>query len=180
MDSSGAVIGIAVATFRDGQNLNLAVPVSYLSRLLASSAKEIMPLATGKKNDQSAKSMLDVVATRTEKGVTVSDYLLFNGNPVAGDYEFRLTNRLPVMICNIQFRILYYDMSGSLMDFENVFYPGYIPAGLTKTIRESSSAESRHAEAYYFGSLYPNYDPNHITPYVEIRPSVWSEAEKCE
>jgi S1-C subfamily serine protease len=32
MDSSGAVIGIAVATFQRGQNLNLAMPVKFLSK----------------------------------------------------------------------------------------------------------------------------------------------------
>jgi len=36
MDSSGAVIGISVATFQGGQNLNLAMPVKFLSKLLVS------------------------------------------------------------------------------------------------------------------------------------------------
>jgi hypothetical protein len=69
------------------------------------------------------------------------------------------------MICRIAFRILYYDASGSLMDFEDLLYPGPIPAGLTKTISEPSSMESRRAEGYYSYSQYPN----HITPNVEIR-----------
>jgi hypothetical protein len=105
------------------------------------------------------------VGTKTESGVTVSDYLLSGGPYEPGHYEFRLTNKLPVTINNLRFRILYYDEHGSLMDFEDLFYPGIIPAVLTKTISESSSAESRHAEAYY------NYThfPKTIDPKVEIR-----------
>jgi S1-C subfamily serine protease len=34
LDGSGSVIGVAVATFKNGQNLNLAIPVGYVSRLL--------------------------------------------------------------------------------------------------------------------------------------------------
>jgi TPR repeat protein len=64
MDSSGAVIGIAVATFRDGQNLNLAVPVSYLSRLLALPPKPFISLGGHKANGETAKSMLDGVGAK--------------------------------------------------------------------------------------------------------------------
>lgn len=164
MDSSGAVIGIAVATFEDGQNLNLAVPVSYLFKLLASPSKDIIPLGNKKLGDQAAKSMLDGLGTKTENGVTVSNYQLGN----EGNYEFRLTNKLPVGISDIRFLILYYDASGSLMDFENFSYYSSIPAGLTKTIvkdksscvYECGSEESRRAAKYY------GYT---ITPKVEIR-----------
>ena len=38
MDANGSVIGISVEVLADGQNLNFAVPVSYLSALLASSS----------------------------------------------------------------------------------------------------------------------------------------------
>ena len=165
MNSSGAVIGISVATFQEGQNLNLAVPVRYLSRLIALPSKSLLLLGNQATGSQAEKSMLEGVGTRTERGVTVSDYRLTLGGPGAGNYEFRLTNKLPGTIYDIQFRILYYDKSGSLMDFEDLSYPGQIPAGLTKTISESSSAESRHADAYYYASEFPKT----IDPKVEIR-----------
>jgi hypothetical protein len=172
METSGAVIGISVATFQDGQNLNLAVPVSYLSKLLVSPSNNLIPLRNQKTSEQTEKSMLDGVGTKAEYGVTASNYRLF-GNPSGGDYEFRLTNKLPVAIENIRLRILYYDESGALMDFEDIFYGGYIPGGLTKTVKESSTTESRHAEAYY---NYTHY-PNSIDPKVEIRVMGYHEAE---
>ena len=64
MDSSGSVIGIAEATFGNGQNLNFAVPASYLSRLLASVSKQtqITPLAQQGQGGRSKAPMLDAVA----------------------------------------------------------------------------------------------------------------------
>jgi hypothetical protein len=138
------------------------VPVSYLLKLLVSPSKEITPLGNGKKNAESAKSMLDGVGTKTEKGVAVSNYRLNSG----GAYEFRVTNKLPVEICNISLRILYYNASGSLMDFEDSPQSDCIPAGLTKTIVNlTGSSESRHAEAYYNYSEFPKS----IATNVEIR-----------
>ena len=45
LDSQGEVIGVAVATIKDGQNLNFAIPALYLKTLL-SGKKSILPLAT--------------------------------------------------------------------------------------------------------------------------------------
>jgi len=160
MDGTGAVIGIAVATFQHGQNLNLAVPVSYLKKLLSLQSKETIPLGGGGKGDQGAKSMLDVVGKRVEDGVTTSDYHLGVGD--YGKYQFRLTNRLPVEVSYPHLLILYYDTSGSLMDFEEYTYSGSIPAGLTKTVvSDFGSAESKRAAEYYGKS--------NFAPKVEIR-----------
>jgi S1-C subfamily serine protease len=65
MDSSGSVIGIAEATFSDGQNLNFAVPVIYLSRLLTAGTKEqsITQLGQQGQGGHSKTSMLDTVVT---------------------------------------------------------------------------------------------------------------------
>ena len=165
MDGSGAVIGISVATYKDGQNLNLAVPVSYLSKLLASPSKGITSLSVGKKVGKSTKSMLDGVGTRTEDGLKISDYQL-TVNPeypyIQGTYEFRVANRLPVGVSGIELLILYYDSSASLMDYEDLSLSTLlIPAGLTKTIHAVPSDESRHAAAYY--------EDKRISSNVEIR-----------
>ena len=71
MNGSGAVIGVSVATFQDGQNLNLAVPVSYLSGLLASPSKVLLPLGNQTTGNQTEKSLLAGLGTRIESGVKV-------------------------------------------------------------------------------------------------------------
>jgi hypothetical protein len=152
MDSTGAVIGVSVATFQDGQNLNLAVPVSYLSRLLSSATTQVLtPLAQQGKAALPEKSMLAGVGARAELGVVISDFQMGDG----GDYSFRLSNRLPEAVTHIKIRIIYYDVSGSLMDFEDYDYFGSIPPGLTKTLTRSDCPaacefeESIRAAKYY-------------------------------
>jgi len=63
MDNSGVVIGVAEATFSNGQNLNFAVPTLYLSKLLASVSKQlsITSLEQQGQGDSSKKSMLEAV-----------------------------------------------------------------------------------------------------------------------
>ena len=39
LDERGLVVGVSVATFQNGQNLNFAVPVTYLNQLVESSVK---------------------------------------------------------------------------------------------------------------------------------------------
>jgi hypothetical protein len=156
MNASGAVVGIAVATFRNGQNLNLAVPVSYLSRLLAAQSKDALPLASPKNNDQSAKSMLERVGTRVESGITVGGLTMTR----YGECEFRLANMLPVDVSNVRLRFLYFDVSHSLMDYEEFIYNGPIRAGLTKTV-DFHSEVSRKAAGYYVSQRVSAYEAVH-------------------
>jgi S1-C subfamily serine protease len=163
MNASGAVIGIAVASFDSGQNLNLAVPVSYLTRLLASPAKGVTPLRGQMSSAQDATSMLDEIGTKKENGVAVSDYHLEVGGNNQGKYQFRLTNKLPVEVSDPRLLILYYDESGRLMDFVEYTAAGRIPAGLTKTVVEVyfGTVESKRAAEYYAKA--------NMAPRVEIR-----------
>jgi S1-C subfamily serine protease len=51
LNSRGEVIGVAVATFKDGQNLNFAIPVSYLKALLGE-VQPLKPLSIARKSPQ--------------------------------------------------------------------------------------------------------------------------------
>jgi len=58
LDSQGEVIGVAVASLKGGQNLNFAIPSSYLSELLSKKG-QVMPLsmnAGSRKSSQSAEA----------------------------------------------------------------------------------------------------------------------------
>jgi hypothetical protein len=63
MDGTGLVVGVAEATFSNGQNLNFAVPAFYLSKLLASLPKQpaVTPLEQHAEGDRSTTPMLDTV-----------------------------------------------------------------------------------------------------------------------
>jgi len=153
MDEKGSVIGVAVATFKDGQNLNLAVPVAYVSKLLTSLVAEpiVEPLGRDARDDQRALSIVDGVGTRREAGVVASNFA-YDEHGLG--YQFRLSNKLPVTVSSIRVRIIYYDASKSVMDFEDFTYRDAIPPGLTKTLRKEwvpyESSDSRSAYMYYF------------------------------
>jgi hypothetical protein len=150
MDEKGSVIGVAVATFKDGQNLNLAVPVAYVSKLLASLAAEpaVDPLGRNLKGDQRTVSIVDGIGTRSEAGVIASNFAY---DKHGDGYEFRLSNKLPVAISNIRVRIIFYDAFKSVMDFEDYIYKDAIPPGLTKTLsKEWGPYESSTAQRAYF------------------------------
>lgn len=68
MDEKGSVIGVAVATFKDGQNLNLAVPIAYVSKLLASLAAESDCRAVGEEREGRPADALNCRWSRNEKG----------------------------------------------------------------------------------------------------------------
>jgi hypothetical protein len=155
MNDSGTVIGIAEATFKDGQNLNLAVPVAYLSEMWAAASQRLIvtPLAQ-QTQVGSGQSIVDRIGTRVESGVTISDFELnYQKVGYGGDkagFQLRISNKLPVAIAHIKLRIIYHDASNSIMDFED--YSNHsleIPPGLTKTVTMESSEEALRAAQYY-------------------------------
>jgi hypothetical protein len=168
MDEKGSVIGVAVATFKDGQNLNLAVPVAYVSKLLGSlaAAPAVEPLRANSKGDRSTSSIVDGIGTAREAGVAASNFA-FDKSGVG--YEFRLTNKLPAAVSAIHVRIIYYDAVKSVMDFEDLSYKNAIPSGLTKTVRIEwqayESTAGKHAWMYYF---------NHRENGTELSTADWS------
>lgn len=150
MDASGLVIGVSVATFKDGQNLNLAIPVSYVSKLLASATPNALaiPLGHSEQARYEGRSIVDEVGTRTESGVKASNFKFTE----MGGFQFQVANTLPSAISHVRVRIIYHDVSKSVMDFEDQSYDLIIPPGLTKTVTNSvlfGSEETKRAEGYY-------------------------------
>lgn len=187
MDAVGNVIGIAEATFKDGQNLNLAVPVAYLSSLWASTSPHlaVAPLAR-QPSIASSPSVVDRIGTRIESGVTATNFeLKYSKVGYGGDkagFELRINNKLPVAISDIKLRMIYRDASGIIMDFEDFTYYQSIPPGLTKTVTVDKSEEALRAAQYYDirivdGSMLPpptgdnfyNYNVKRMEPRVEVR-----------
>jgi len=155
MDGSGKVIGIAEATFRDGQNLNLAVPVSALVKLWGATSGhlQVVPLSQQLRSHSgvAAPSVVDGVGTRIDAGVVTSGFKLTYTDyqsPVAG-FEVRISNKLPLTISNTRLRIIYRDATNAIMDFEDFNYSPTIPPGMTKTVTTNSSEDAARAIHYY-------------------------------
>ncbi len=139
MNESGTVIGVAEATFKDGQNLNLAVPVAYLSKMLAAASQHsiVIPLAQ-LASSGSIRSMVDGIGERIEAGIITTDFRLYQiGYQTSeGGFELRISNKLPVTVSRIRMRIIYRDNSDGILDFEDFTYGQAIPPGLTKTVEK--------------------------------------------
>lgn len=177
MDASGKVIGIAQATFKDGQNLNLAVPVSALTKLLAVASQhlQVTSLAQQLPSGTSGGSVVDGLGTRIDAGVVTSDFKLTYTDywsSTAG-FELRISNELPEAISDIRLRIIYRDTGNAIMDFEDFTYAQSIPPGLTKTVTAEGSEEAARALHYYdaHGSdgsaLPPPTSDNNYNAFVE-------------
>lgn len=139
LNTEGKVIGVAVATFKGGQNLNFAIPSSYLA-LLLQDIKPIAPLSARipYKKD---KSILDDLGGRSTEGVIGENFAwknqLYEFN---GDYSFTLRNKLRESVEDIYCLVIFYDRNDRPLDFDLVYYRDLIPASLGKRIEGSVDA----------------------------------------
>ncbi|MBZ5509577.1 MAG: S1C family serine protease [Acidobacteriia bacterium] len=156
MDVAGEVIGVAVATFKEGQNLNLAVPVSYLAKMLETHPAVVAPLRPTLKSSNASTSIIDGLGTRTEEGVLATDFR----SSYPRSYQIRLTNKLPVAVSQIDVVVVFYDHSGKMLDFDRFRYAYTIPAGLTKDVEQTYVLDSIEAG---------NWQHGHYTFKVEMR-----------
>lgn len=133
LNSKGEVIGVSVATFIGGQNLNFAIPSNYLKALLAK-AGLAKPLASAKAPGKQ-RSILADLGGRSTEGVVGS---LFTWTspfcPTCGDYTFSLRNQLRHNVSSVYCLVVFYDSQGSPIDVDVVQYRGLIPAGLAKRV----------------------------------------------
>ena len=132
LNAQGEVIGIAVATFRGGQNLNFAVPSSYLITMLAN-IRSVSPLTANSKHPSSAIDALGGNVTDaiqiTHRKVECSDSG-FGGSNIT----FSIRNSLPHAITNVRLLFVFRDKSGDPVDYFEGSYSERIPPGLAKAV----------------------------------------------
>jgi len=133
LNNEGDVIGISVATFKGGQNLNFAIPASYLSKLLFE-LKPVKKLAIEKKPKKKVKSILNDLGGRNTEGVIGHTFLWDSYADIYGEYTFSLQNKLRTPVNNVYCLIVFYDRKGDPIEIDVVNYQGTIPAGLAKRI----------------------------------------------
>jgi len=132
LNGKGEVVGVSVATYRGGQNLNFAIPSNYLKALIekAGSAK---PLAKATP-DKSQRSILADLGERSSEGVVGTQLTWKYIGVSIGSYSFTLRNKLRENVSNIQCIVVFYGSDDLPVDIDVVQYNGTIPGGLAKRI----------------------------------------------
>jgi hypothetical protein len=135
LNSEGKVIGIAVATFKSGQNLNFAIPANYLTSLLVASNTNRVTSFGHDVTARQGKSNLDSLGGRSTDGVTGGQLTwhnqLFESD---GQFTFTLQNKLNDSVKNVYCLVVFYDRNDSPIDIAVTRYEGTIPSGLGKRI----------------------------------------------
>ncbi len=141
LNNKGQVIGVSVATFRGGQNLNFAIPSNYLTALMRQIGPA-KPLSQAKPIESRRSILADLGGPSVEGvsgGKLTWKYPLFPsvGNstaPISGDYSFSFQNHLRENVRNIYCFVIFYDTQGDPIEVDVVLLSGPIPAGLAKRI----------------------------------------------
>jgi S1-C subfamily serine protease len=106
-NSKGDVIGVAVATLKDGQNLNFAVPSSYLAQL-STKATTIRPLAIAKRDAGKARS----IGAPITEGVIAHSFSWSTGIGLYGYFTLSLVNKLRDPVGKVTCLVVFYNKEG--------------------------------------------------------------------
>jgi len=135
LNSNGVVVGVSVATFRDGQNLNFAIPSNYIKDLL-SNTRTVRPLASTK-STMNQPSILADLGGRSSEGV-IGQNFTYDHPPSRGGasfYSFSLVNKLREPVKDIHYLVVFYDLEGNPLDAVKGDCREIIAGGLAKRVR---------------------------------------------
>jgi len=134
LNGKGEVIGVSVATFRGGQNLNFAIPSNYLKTLLGK-VGSVKPLIHAK-SSKAQRSILADLGGRSTEGVSggqIQWSWKWHG-ALAGRYSFSLHNKLREPIRDVLCLVVFYDRSGSAIEVDAISFRDIIPGGLARRV----------------------------------------------
>lgn len=127
LDQQGRVVGIAVATFKEGQNLNFAVPATYLAQLM----RRMTELHALQPTFAKVRSTLDAMGPPVEGAVIITHKILKSVWP-NWKLEFSIMNTLASPISNVAILALYRDASGEPFHSEMKHYTARIEPGAAR------------------------------------------------
>ena len=140
LDSEGKAIGVATATYSGGQNLNFAIPASYLTPMLANT-HPVRPLSAA--SAAKRESVFGGLGGRSTDGVVGAQLTWKYDLIQPGDYAFSLRNQLRTPVRKVYCLVIFYDSVGQPIDVDAIERDDVIPPGLAKrvTSRVDSSVQ---------------------------------------
>lgn len=103
INSRGEVVGVAVATFREGQNLNFAVPASYVVPLLKDVGKP-RPLSSEAEVQSNAKTA-PIFGSENTEGVIGTDFKWISYS----NLSFAILNQTGSPVKDVRFLVVFFD-----------------------------------------------------------------------
>ncbi len=152
MNAYGEVIGVSVATFRGGQNLNFAIPSNYLKLLLERTPSTI-PFAQFKPAKTRGSILVDL-GGRNSEGV-VGSHFSWSNLSVIGHYTFSVRNQLREPVRDVICLVIFYAGDGLPIETEMVTISGPIGGNLARRSPEMGRLRA--------------YEVRNITAKTEIR-----------
>ena len=132
LNDKGQVIGVSVATFRGGQNLNFAIPSNYLKKLMVQIGP-VKPLSRAKPAG-SKRSIFDDFGDRSAEGVIGGKLTWEYKYGQSGNYAFSLRNQLRENVRNVYCLVIFYDTQDDPIEVDVVYFRNLIPLGLAKRV----------------------------------------------
>ncbi|MBM4103022.1 MAG: serine protease [Planctomycetes bacterium] len=137
LNSEGNVIGISVATFKGGQNLNFAIPVSYLSNLLVN-IKSAKLLSVEEKSEKKVKSILVDLGGRSTEGVRCTQFLWdtnYDNEYMRNQgFTFSISNSLNEPIKDVIILLVFYDKQEQPIESVFASYEGIVSPRSAKRV----------------------------------------------
>ena len=129
LNAKGEVVGVSVATFTGGQNLNFAIPSNYLKTLLAKTGPA-KPLAQ-RRTEKSRRSILSDLGGRSAESVVGTSFA-WTDIEFWGYYTFSIRNKLREAVRNVVCLIIFYGRDGLPIETETTIIRGPIGGKLAK------------------------------------------------
>lgn len=137
-NNKGEVIGVAVATFKEGQNLNFAIPSQYLLQLIPT-IKASVALSEPDKTQKGKKkeSIVDEMGERSTEGVTASHFRWTTHLLSSGLFSLSLRNDLREPVRDISCLVIFWGEDDQPIETVVVRFKETVLPGLAKRVAGS-------------------------------------------
>lgn len=164
MDTKGAVVGVAVATVKGGQNLNFAIPTSYLKPLLARvGSPEPLSHTAASASSSSITSTFD---SRPTEALEATNFLWDTDAFYIRGFSFSLKNRLQSSVRDVYLIVIFYDNQGAPIDVTDLHVEAEIPASLARRIRGTEGEGVKRLTTQPRNSILTDY--GQLSPYTKV------------